>query len=158
MRKYLLITIFILLTVLIQDSFSLEFLGPALNPNLVLALSFAFLLVEDRQSALYSAFIGGLWIDLLGVGIVGLSSFIFVLMIIIASWVRRRLISGLWVQMVLITVFTGIYKLIVNYPNFNYSWSLVLSGLLTLLIMNLVHIVLSRYKTRYLSFEFRIKA
>ncbi len=158
MRKYFLITIFSLILVLLEESFAGEFLGAALNPNLILALSFAFLFADDRRASLYSALIGGLWLDLMGVGIVGLSSFMLVLLLILASWIRNALFKGVWVQVVVIVCSTMLFKLIMNYPQMNYSWKLVVAGILTSLISLIFYWGLSRTRQRFLSFEFRIRA
>ena len=158
MRKYLLITILGLVLTLLQESFTWEFFGAAINPNLILAMCFAFLLADDRRGALYSAFIGGLWLDLTGVGIVGLSSFVLVLLLVIASWIRNTLFKGVWIQVTVIICSTILFKLIMSYPQLVYSWKLFAAGTLTTLTSLAIYWVLDHTRQRYLSFEFRIRA
>ncbi len=158
MRKYVLITIFSLVVVLIQESFSWEFFGQAINPSIVIAICFAFLMVDDHLGALFSALIGGLWLDLVGVGIVGVSSFALVILLALAVWVKNSMLRAIWVQAVLVIGVTIIFKLIISYPELTYSWKVFFSGVLSSIISLGFHYILSRTKHRYLSFEFRIKA
>jgi len=158
MRKYLFITIINLVIVLLQESFSWEFFGQAMNPNFIVAISFAFLMIDDHRGALFSAFIGGFWLDLVGVGIVGLSSFFLVLLLAIALWIKKSTVKAMWFQALLIIGATIIFKLVISYPELNYSWQLFLSGVLSSIISLGFYYILSRTKHRYLSFEFRIKA
>lgn len=158
MRKYLLITTLNLILVLVQGSFIWEFFGSLLNPNLIIALCFAFLLIDDHQAAMFSAFIGGLWLDLAGTGVIGLSSVVLLVLVSSAMWIRRTLFKGAWVQGALIIGSTIMFKLILNYPDLFYSWMLLIAGGLTCLFSFIFYLVLGRTKQRYLSFEFRIRA
>jgi len=158
MKKYLFITIFNLVAVLLQESFSWEFFGQAINPSFIVAISFAFLMVDDHPGAMFSAFIGGLWLDLVGVGIVGMSTFALVLLLVLAMWIKKSMVEAAWFQAILIIGATIIFKLVISYPELTYSWKLFFSGILTSMISLGFHYILSRTKHRYLSFEFRIKA
>jgi len=158
MRKYLFITVLNLIIILIQESFSWEFFGNALNPNFIIAICFAFIIIDDHQGALYSAFIGGLWLDLAGVGVVGLSSFTLVFLLALAIWVKRVLFKGTWFQVLMVIASTIIFKLVMNYPDLTYSWKLFFSGLLGALVSLGFYLILSKTRRRYLSFEYRIKA
>ncbi len=158
MRKYLFITIINLVIILLQESFSWEFFGQTMNPSFIIAISFAFLMIDDHPGALFSAFIGGLWLDLVGVGIVGLSSFALVLLLAVSLWIKKSMVGAIWFQATLIVGATIIFKLIISYPELIYSWKLFFSAVLSSIISLGFYYILSRTKHRYLSFEFRIKA
>jgi|GEM_PF-4521276 len=158
MRKYLFITITTLILVLIQDSFLWEFLGTEFNPSLIIALCFALIFCDDSAGALFCALVGGLWLDLMGVGIVGLSSFLLLLLLLAAMWIRRSLLRGVWIQILLVIIITIVFKIAMNYPEAIFSWRLLFSGLLNFLIAMLIHYIIGRTRQKYLSFEFRIRA
>lgn len=158
MRKNIAIIFICLMFVIFQESFMLEFFGSALNPNLIIALSFSFIFVDDYKTAFYAALIGGLFLDFLGVGIVGLSSFILILLLVISRWVKKTMFRGIGMQMVLVVVSTIVFKMVMNFPDMVYSGKILFSGVLNSIMSLLVYMVLKRMGERYLSTEYRIKA
>ena len=158
MRKSIIILILSLIFVIFQESFLLEFFGNALNPNLVISLCFGFMLIDDYHDALFTAFIGGLFYDFLGVGIVGLTSFILIVFLATSRWVRKTIFRGAWVQMIFIIVTTVFFKVVMTYPDFDYSSKILASGVVNALISLIFYVVLEKIRKRFLSTEYRIKA
>ena len=158
MRKNIAIIIICLVFVIFQESFMLEFFGSALNPNLIIALSFSFIFIDDYDPALFTALIGGLLLDFLRVGIVGLSSFLIILLLVFSRWIKKTIFRGVWIQIVMIIVSTIVFKLVINYPDVIYSGKILFSGLLNSTVSSLIFLILNRIRQRYLSIEYRIKA
>ncbi len=158
MRKYLIIIFINLLLVFVQESFFLEFFGTVFNPHLVTSLGFSFILLEDDHNGLASMFIGGLLLDLLGTGVIGLSSLVLIVMLLISMLVRKTFFRGLITQIFFIILTTVVFKILMNYPHIIFDKNLILSGLITSFIALLFSFVIRRLKQRYLSLEFRIRA
>jgi len=158
MRKNLVIMFVCLIFVIFQESFLLEFFGAALNPNLIIALCFTFIFIDDIDSAMFTALIGGLFLDFLGVSIVGLSSLILILLLVISRWMKKTVFRGIWVQIGLIIGSTIIFKLLMGYPGLVYSNKILFSGFLNSAISLVFYLILSKIRQRYLSTEYRIKA
>jgi hypothetical protein len=158
MRKYFLIFIVNLILIFLQESFLSEIFGPFLNPSLVISLGYAFLLSEDDDLALFSLLVGGLILDLLGTGIIGLSSVVLVFLLLISFQVRKTIFRGVLTQIVFIIITTVIFKMISGYPPLVYNFKLILSGVANAALAVFAAQILTRFKKRYLSLEFRIKA
>jgi rod shape-determining protein MreD len=116
MKRYLLALITIILTILIQSSFFVEFFGVARNPILVLALAFAVLMLNKKEFALFTAFLGGILLDSLGTNPIGLSSLVFVGLILSAHFIRKFLIKNYTSQALVAVVGTFLYIMLSNYP------------------------------------------
>lgn len=158
MRKNIGILFTCLIFVIVQESFLFEFFGASLNPNLIIAFCFSFMLMDDYEGALFTAFMGGLFHDFLGVGIVGLSSMILVLALVFSQWVKKTIFRGMWVQALFIVGFTVVYKLLVSLPDINYSFKVLMSGFLNVGLSLLLFSMLKKFKVSFLSTEYRIKA
>lgn len=158
MRKNLSILIISLIFVIFQESFMLEFFGSALNPNLIICLCFGFMLIDDYEDALFTAFIGGLFYDFLGVGIVGLTSFILILFLAASQWVKKTIFRGAWVQILFIIITTLFFKVAMTYPDFVYSSRVLMSGVFNVAVALVFYALLEKARKRFLSAEYRIKA
>ena len=158
MKKIFFVFTVSLILVLIENSFNYEFFSRILNPSLILALSFAFVLVGDDKLALLTGLFGGLFTDFIGTGVIGLSSTIFVISIYVSIIIKTTLFKGKVFQLVLITICTLLYKFIFNMANFNFSISYLVGAALTMLCSSVFFYVISRISTKYLSTEYRIKA
>ena len=158
MRKNLGILLISLIFVIFQESFMLEFFGSALNPNLIVCVCFAFMLIDDYDGALFTAFMGGLFYDLLGVGVVGLASFILILFLAASQWVKKTVLRGAWVQILFIILATVFFKTALAYPDFVYNTGILVSGVINVFISILFYGLLIKIKNRFLSTEYRIKA
>ena len=158
MRKYIVIAIINIILIFLEESFFYELFGAELNPNLVIALSFALIIVKEDELALYAALIGGFFLDLLGAGIIGLSSLTLILLMQISMKVGKTIYRGLITQLIFIVITTIVYKILMNYPPLYYNKTLFFSGVMTASLSVLISQALARFKKRYLSTEFRIKA
>lgn len=158
MRKYFIIFIINLIIIFLQESFLVELFGPFLNPNLIIGLGYAFLLSGDDDLALFSLLVGGIILDLLGTGIIGLSSLVLVLLMLISFQVRKTIFRGILNQIIFIVISVVIYKMLSSYPPLIYNFRLVVSGAISAVIAVIVSQILIKFKERYLSFEFRIRA
>ena len=158
MRNHFFVSIVILVLVLVQESFLLEFFGSYLNPSLVIALAYGLLLTDDESLALYSGFFGGLMLDMVGVGLVGLSSLVLVVLLLVAIFIRKTVFRGFGYQLLMIVLTNVIYVLVLNFPNLGFSSGLLFSGALSGLIALAFSLVVRRMRKRYLSSEYRIRA
>ncbi|OGC46366.1 hypothetical protein A2V49_02390 [candidate division WWE3 bacterium RBG_19FT_COMBO_34_6] len=158
MKKIFLVLIVSLILVFIENSFSYEFLGRMLNPSLILALSFAFVLTGDDKLALFTGLFGGIFTDFIGTWVIGSSSTFFVVSIYISIILKTTMFKGKVFQLVLITLCTLFYKFIFNLADFNFSLSYILGAALTMLCSSIFFYVISKISTKYLSTEYRIKA
>lgn len=158
MKKYILLTIALLLTVLFQESFLLEMLGPRVNVNVVVSLIFVLILINKDQEALISAFTGGLILDLISVGIVGVSSLVLVLLVHVSLLIRRHLSKGITVHILLLMLGSVVYKMIAAFPSFEFSAGMLMGSALNVILSGLIYLLISSMSHRYKSDEFRIRA
>lgn len=91
--KYIFLSLLIALVVLAQASF-LPPLG--INLNLLLILSLSILFLGFANGAYYSAFVGGLLLDLLSSGFLGISSLLMLLIVAAVGMARKALGVGFW--------------------------------------------------------------
>jgi len=158
MRKNITILILSLILVIFQESFLLEFFGGALNPNLIIALCFGFMFNEEYDTALFAALIGGLFLDFLSVGIVGMTSIAIIVCLVLSQWVKRTIFMGAWVHIVFVIASTVFYKVIMSYPDFDYNGKILISCIINLVLSLGFYAILRRFKNRFLSTEYRIKS
>jgi len=151
MKKVLFLTLVNLILIIFQDYFFIEFFGAGLIPNFVLSLSFAFLVLDLGEAALTSALLGGLIIDLFGIGIIGQNTLIFVLIILIANLLRTYISKMLILQIILLIIATVIYK-------GSLSFAVVYSGFLNVLLMFVFITLIKKVTRKFLSTTYRIKA
>ncbi len=89
MKRYLPAFVIVLVIALLQTSFVFEFFGSVWNPNLILALVFSYIAVGKTEIGLFSAFMGGLILDFVGVTTPGASALIFSLFVTISVWLSK---------------------------------------------------------------------
>lgn len=158
MKRYIILAILIFVTVIFQQSFILELFGPVLTINFVLVYMFAFALNEDMTLAYFTGLIGGLFIDLSGTGIVGLSGFVLILMVWGFSLLRQLFISNYSLHLLLIALFSIVYTLIFSYSSFEFSFNLFAASIFSALLSGIFATIIKRLKRNYLSEEYRIRA
>jgi rod shape-determining protein MreD len=141
-KNYLVITIFLFILVLFQTSFFSEIFGRFLNPNLVIALVFAYLVMDKAQEAFFSAFVGGLLLDISGNTIVGLSSLILVSIIIFTLLAKKLVQKGGILLTVILLIAFPVYTMIINYPNYIISLGLLIGALSTLLTGYIFYLII----------------
>ena len=109
MKKALLLLFINLILVLLQISFFGELLPSVYVPNLILSFSFAILFADLSDASYMSAFIGGLMLDLLTFGIIGVSSLTFVGFLFLFSFVRRYVSKNVLTNSLGVVVLQSIY-------------------------------------------------
>lgn len=142
--------------VLGQNSFFNELLGNYLNPNLVLAFAFSILMIRDSEYSFFSAFLGGLFIDLSSMGILGISPVFFTFVILISYIIRKYFSRVPVLHMTLFFVYAVFYKYLMNFGgDFDLLKSLAGSG--TSIIAVGLFYLLNRYLAlRYSSGEYKV--
>ena len=99
-------------SVIIQTSFLLELFGTKLNPNLVATVVFSMLLVGDTASAYLSAFVGGLLLDIVSGGVIGLGAFLFTLFVWLYSHLHSFYLRNMFVSLFFATLYFYIFRLV----------------------------------------------
>lgn len=124
--KKLIVLIFISLILgLMQVSFFPEIFGSKVVINWILAFSFGWLLVEAPVTALKSAFIGGLILDIALGSRMGLSSLLLTSGVYVAILVRKYLFKGVIPHLVVTFIASYIYAILV----YNMPASFITSGM-----------------------------
>jgi len=85
-----------LILVLLQVSFFGELVAPIFVPNLVFGFAFAIMFIDLSETSYMSAFFGGILLDLLTFGIIGVSSLTFVGFLFLFSFVRRYISKSVY--------------------------------------------------------------
>lgn len=116
MRKIIELTIANIFISLLQTAFFLELFG-AVNPNLVLANAYSYFYGNSIRTSLISAFVGGLIIDLLGVGIVGITPLFFVIAILLSDFIKKYIFRGWITNIISLSVASAGYTILSNYPS-----------------------------------------
>ncbi|MBP7927821.1 hypothetical protein KAZ57_01605 [Patescibacteria group bacterium] len=156
MKKFIFATLLGLLIALFQTSFLNELFGVYLNPNWLLSIVFAFLMVNRFNDALYLSIVFGFILDLFGVGPVGLSSFIFVCFVIVAKLFTTLVLKGITGLVILIPIVTIFYRvLIFSAP---LTLQTVMYGFINLAFVFFFAFFIRRLEGRYLSVVYRIRA
>ena len=158
MKKLLIILFANLALLLFQESFTFELFGSSLNPNLIAALGFAFLFADDDSNATKSIFIGSILLDLIGVGVVGLTLVFYIVIFQLAIYVRNFIFKGVGTPLVFLLISTILYKMAVENLRWELDFRFVLSAVITLMISFVFYLVINRFRQRFISSEYRIRA
>lgn len=107
-----------------------------LMPHLVLALVMATALSGDWQSSLFSATLGGLWLDMVSGSLIGLQLILLALVAYSISLLNRQVFQqpGYAVALFLFWVMASLFELIVNLVVGQLTWQFILTALLTALL------------------------
>jgi len=145
MKKALLLLFINLILVLLQISFFGELLPSVYVPNLILSFSFAILFADLSDASYMSAFIGGLMLDLLTFGIIGVSSLTFVGFLFLFSFVRRYVSKNVLTNSLGVVVLQSIYVwFILGFKAIGIS-KLLISGVVTLLAVFMFQFILKGF-------------
>lgn len=106
MRKYVVLIFVNILLATLQLSFFSKLLGNGYAPDLILAFAFAFAFLDMNEEAYFSAFAGGLFLDLLGFNIVGSSSVLYVGSVVLFLVVQKFISKGMLVKILGFLVFS----------------------------------------------------
>lgn len=130
MKKNYTLILLNIFSIILQTSFLLEIFGPKLNPNLLAAIVFALVLVGAYTSAYTSALFGGLLLDILSGGVLGLGSFILTVFVFIHSYLYSFYLRNTFIGILFATACFYFYKLLLSRTFVIDGW-LVLGALLT---------------------------
>ncbi len=158
MRKYIVLLIVNFILLIFQSSLLLEIFGAELNPNILFALAFSLILLDEHELAVLSGFIAGLLLDLNSNHIIGTSLLFVIIMIYITILFKKTFIRGWLFQLILLFLCVLFYKFIFSLNLFVLTAPVFYSGILTILISIAFYFVILRYQRKFLSIEFRIKA
>ncbi len=86
------------------------------KPNLILLLVLAWTLIRGRREGMFIGFLGGIWLDLLGLSVLGLSSLALVAASFLAGLGRHQVLTThilvlAWVAVLGTLVFTTVFHL-----------------------------------------------
>ena len=112
MGKITLLTLLGIVLVILQTSFFSVLFGNEINPNLIFAFCFAFLLLDDLNSALISGIVLGTIFDILTGSTIGLSALLLVLGIYGAYYFERHVLRGKRSYYTSLFISTYLYQLI----------------------------------------------
>lgn len=145
-RKVLTITFINIILVLFQGSFLRELMGPELVPNLVLAFAYSLLFLGFEDISIMSIFIGGLFLDLFGFTIVGLSPLILTGGIILFRYIRKYLFRGFISNIVIVFLAELIHSFMILGLSHSFfsTWRL---GLTTLIFGGIFFLINQKFKT-----------
>lgn len=113
MRKSLIIILITnIVLVLFQTSFFNILFGDY-SPNLIMAFAFAVVFTLKGEYKYLSGFIGGLFFDLLTFNIIGLTSVILILTMIMSYIIKKFFISRTYMNIVLVFISSIIFDFII---------------------------------------------
>jgi cell shape-determining protein MreD len=99
---------------ILQTAFFLEIIGAKSNPNLIFSLSFALYLTWGLELSLLSAIVGGFFLDLVSFNIIGFTPVLLILFIYVSYFIKKRVQTGLYLQVILFGLFYLIYEYVVG--------------------------------------------
>lgn len=134
-------------SVIIQTSFLQEFFGNKINPNLVAIIVFAMLLKGSITSAYLSAIVGGLFLDLVSGGIVGLSAFLFTLFVWLYSQLHSFYLRNMFARLFFATTCFYFFKLLITRSLVFDGW-LIVGSLFTAALGQLFSLFLEQSSDR----------
>ena len=119
---------------MIQISFLYRLFGRSLNPNLIAAFAFSLFFLGVYDKALFSALIGGIFLDLMGFDTVCISSLILVTCLLLVFYIKKYIFKGLTTQILSLFMASITYSILVGFPNFYFDIKTVFSGIFTVVI------------------------
>jgi len=121
-------------------------LGTSFVPNLVLAFSFALVFSNLGNTGKMSAFLGGLFLDLLGFNIVGFSPVIIVGCMIMYDFVRRNISKGILINALAVVFSTLVYDGVLGFSAKFFASEAVVGALFTLALCEVFYVLIRNYK------------
>jgi len=134
---------------LLQINVFPEFVGKTFYINFIFSLGFALLLLDRTQDAYVSTLIGGLIVDMLGVDIIGLSTFIMLLLLVSTFYASRLFFRGKSFKMLLILIANMLFNFIVLHPHFSFNGQLFVSGILNLVVVFITYLILQMFQIKH---------
>lgn len=161
MNKYFAILVINIILSLLQVSFFNEVFGAFINPNFVIAFAFSLLLLDEEDTSIYSAAVGGLLLDLVSFSTTGLFMLVYSVMLYILYLIRRYVFKNFWFQLIVIFILNFISRDFDNYLNgkhlFENFGQFVISSLLTVFITLMFYALNSYTRDRFIKKEYKLK-
>ena len=103
-------------------------------PILVFAFSLALLSLDDLEYAYFSAFIGGLFLDFLGEGLLGRTSIVFVLFLLLVFYIKKYIFDSLFLYVLSCIAFSLVWEFLFFPKTSHIQWVFMLFNFLTFVI------------------------
>ncbi|OGC70417.1 hypothetical protein A2415_01295 [candidate division WWE3 bacterium RIFOXYC1_FULL_39_7] len=130
MKKILLLSLTGIILIIMQTSFFSVLFGNEVNPNLVFAFCFAFLLLDDLDSALMSGLVFGTLFDILSGTTIGFTTLILILAIYGGYLFNKQVLRGKRSYILMLILSTYLYQ-IINMRYFYFTLSQITGLILT---------------------------
>ena len=141
MKHYIFIILINIILGTLQISFFYRIFGGSLNPNLVAAFAFSLFFsgalafqAKRAERAYLSALVGGIFLDLMGFGTVGASSFILITCLLLAFYVKKYIFKGWATQILSLFITSIVYTVAIGLPNFYFDPKIIFSSIVTVVI------------------------
>jgi len=141
-KKKIFFILIVLFLCLLEVSFFPVFAGFYI-PVMVFSFSLALLSLGYKEESFFVSFWGGLLLDIFAGRILGLSSFIFLALILLISFLKQRVFDNLILYLLSVIVFSASWQYFI-------LDSSILGGLVKFLISNLIAFLL--FKNIFLKF------
>jgi len=141
-KKKIFFILIVLFLCLLEVSFFPVFDGFYI-PVMVFSFSLALLSLGYKEESFFVSFWGGLLLDIFAGRILGLSSFIFLALILLISFLKQRVFDNLILYLLSVIVFSASWQYLI----LDFS---ILGGLVKFLISNLIAFLL--FKNIFLKF------
>ena len=125
--KFFAITLFLSL---LQTNF-LNILLKFPVPVLIFTFSLALLSLDGLERAYFSAFVGGLFLDLLGDGLLGPSSAFLVLFLLLVFFIKKYIFDSLFLYVFACIVFSLVWEFLFFPKTLHIHWVFMFFNLLT---------------------------
>jgi len=132
-KIYLKFLAIVLLLSLLQTNF-FDILLKFPVPILVFTFSLALLSLDGLECAYFSAFIGGLFLDLLGDGLLGRTSTIFTLFLLLIFYIKKYIFDSLFLYVFACIVFSLVWEFLFFPKTLHVQWVFMLFNFLTFVI------------------------
>jgi len=103
-------------------------------PILIFTFSLALLSLDGLERAYFSAFVGGLFLDLLGEGLLGWTSTIFMLFLLLVFFIKKYIFDSLFLYILACVAFSLVWEFLFFPKSFPIQWIFMLFNLLTFTI------------------------
>lgn len=103
-------------------------------PIIIFTFSLALLSLDGLERSYFSAFVGGLFLDLLGDGLLGRTSFIFVFFLLLVFFIKKYIFDSLLLYVLACIVFSLIWEFLFFPKSFHIQWTFMLFNLITFVI------------------------
>jgi hypothetical protein len=114
MKKHPILTVVLIniIFAVLQTSFFSYLLGTKMNIDIIASVCFALVLLNSDDMSYFSALVGGLFIDLLGTGLIGITSVLLTVYVYLYKWLNTFYMRNIISKVLFSIVYFYILKLI----------------------------------------------